>query len=67
MGIETGHHFLNEGVRCPYCDHMHHPFDSFYFDEDTTEMECERCDKAFDMQVHVSTSWSSFPKESPHA
>ena len=62
-----GEHLYQElGPRCPYCNHSHYPDEPFYWDEDTTEMECEHCGKEFGLQVHTSTSWSSFTKDAPH-
>ncbi len=62
--MSESHNYESAGPRCPYCDWLHSPDEPFYWDEDTSEMECERCDKEFDLQVHTTTCWTSHRKES---
>jgi transcription elongation factor Elf1 len=51
------------GPTCPYCGHTETPDDAFYYDEDTTELECGECGQTYDVQVYHSTSWTSSKRE----
>lgn len=52
-------HYSTIGPICPYCDHQHYADEPFYFDGDMSRMDCERCERDFDVEVYTSTSWSS--------
>ena len=47
------------GPICPHCEHQHRADEPFYFDEDTTEMECDHCSASFRVEVYHSTSWTT--------
>lgn len=51
--------YSTTGPICPHCEHQHRADEPFYFDEETTDMECEHCDKQFDVMVYTSTSWTT--------
>lgn len=51
--------YSTAGPICPHCEHQHRADEPFYFDEDNIEMECERCNKPFAMEVYHSTSWTT--------
>jgi hypothetical protein len=60
--------YETKGPRCPYCQHLHQPDEPFYWSEETTDMECEHCDRGFEMELFVSYSWTCRPttqQESP--
>ncbi len=48
------------GPICPYCKHEEYPDEPFYFDEGTTELECEACEKAFAVSIYQTTSWTTW-------
>lgn len=50
------------GPICPYCEHQHEADEPFYFDEGTTGMDCEHCDRPFGVEVYHSTSWKTHPE-----
>ncbi|MBC7168765.1 hypothetical protein [Phenylobacterium sp.] len=57
----AGETYETDGPRCPYCGFLHTPDEPFYYDEDTTTLECGKCDREFAMRVYTSTSWSCEP------
>jgi len=46
------------GPECPYCGNKNAPDERHYFDEDTTELDCQKCEKTFRVDVCNSTSWA---------
>lgn len=51
--------YSTAGPICPYCEHKHRADEPFYFDEDMTRMDCEACDRGFDVHVYTQTSWTT--------
>lgn len=55
------------GPKCPYCDHQHRADEAFYYDESMVRMECEACERDFNVRVYTSTTWTcSTREESPY-
>lgn len=52
-------HYSTSGPICPYCNHYHQADEPFYYDEDMARMDCERCERAFDVRVITQTSWTT--------
>jgi transposase-like protein len=52
-------HFSTDGPICPYCKHEHKADEPYYYDEEMTRMDCDACERDFDVRVHVRTSWST--------
>lgn len=53
-------HYSTFGPVCPLCGHKHQADEPFYYDEEMTSMDCEACERNFDVRVYTSTSWSTF-------
>lgn len=58
--------YSTDGPICPYCGHEETPDEGFYFDEDTTSLECGACGKPYAVTVFNSTSWTTREKDSSH-
>ncbi len=43
---------------CPYCGYQQSHDGGSLYDEDLTEMECGSCERAFEVSVFHSTSWT---------
>lgn len=54
-----GQEYSTAGPICPHCNHHHRADEPFYYDEDMTVMDCERCDGDFDVRVYTQTSWTT--------
>lgn len=54
-----GEEYSTYGPICPYCEHQHRADDPVYFDERTTEMQCDHCEKEFAVRIYTSTSWTT--------
>jgi hypothetical protein len=50
--------YSTEGPICPYCACGITPDDPFFYDDLSTELECEECGKTFAMEVQHSTAWA---------
>lgn len=48
--------YRSDGPQCPYCGHVHRPDEPFYYDEASTEMHCDRCEKRFTLEC-IDTGW----------
>lgn len=57
--------YSTEGPICPYCNHQHCADEPFYFDEDMARMDCEHCDRDFDVRVFTQTSWTTTSTQTP--
>lgn len=55
--------FSHIGPICLYCNHQHRADEAFYFDESMIAMDCESCERDFDVRVYISTSWSTAARE----
>lgn len=53
----------SSGPVCPYCEHEDMPDESFYYDEDTTELDCGSCGLTYGVRIYRSTSWTTLPRE----
>lgn len=51
------------GPKCPYCGHLHRDLEDFMYDESLTKMDCEHCDKTFNVRAYTSTSWTCTARE----
>ena len=54
--------YSNEGPKCPNpdCGRQYVADDPIYYDEQNfTEAECDQCGETFDVEVYVSTSWTT--------
>ena len=58
MSKET---YNNQGMECPYCNHVNLPDDAGDYNEDTNDQWCESCDETFETSCHVTHSWTSNP------
>lgn len=52
--------FSSIGPICPHCGHQHRADEPFYFDEDMVRMDCEACDRDFEVRVYTSTNWTTY-------
>lgn len=52
-----------DGPVCPYCGNQETPDEAFYYDPATTELECGVCDKTYQVEIDVSTSWATTPMQ----
>jgi hypothetical protein len=57
--------YSSTGPICPYCSHHHRADEAFYFDESMTRMDCEACERGFDVRVYSSTTWTTNRLEFP--
>ena len=57
--------YSTQGPECPYCGHVHDACDdaSFFYNEQSTEMECSSCGRAFEMEVCISYAWTCSPRD----
>ena len=53
--------YSTRGPICPHCGYTETPDEAFYFDEDTTQIECMRCEATYSVRVYKETSWTSQP------
>ena len=56
-------HYSTKGPICPYCGHQHNADEAFYYDENMARMECEACERDFDVRVYVRTSWTTSKRD----
>jgi len=52
-------HYSTNGPICPYCNHQHYPDGPYFYDDSVTELECENCDKTFDVRITTTTTWET--------
>lgn len=61
--LSTWHEYF---IICPYCKTLyqecHEYFDKFY-DEETTEIDCDNCNKIFKAELHIKVKYSTYPCE----
>jgi len=57
--------FNQTAPECPYCGYVHRHDGGFFYEEDLTSFECERCDQTFDVEVYTSTSWTCTARPLP--
>jgi len=51
--------YSNEGPQCPYCGNQFTADEGYFYDEQNfTEQLCHACQKVFDVEVFISTSWT---------
>jgi transposase-like protein len=56
---ELNQTYSYEGPECPYCGHQFPSDEPFYYDEARyTEEKCPSCEKTFDVEVSISTTWT---------
>lgn len=56
--------YETEGPKCPHCGRQYTADESHYYDEHRfTEMDCDECEKPFNVRVYLSASWTCWPKE----
>ena len=53
--------FCNNELVCPYCGYEHS--DSWEYDSDSGEAECDKCGKEFDYCRNVSVDYTTSRKE----
>jgi C4-type Zn-finger protein len=55
--------YESEGPKCPYCGRQYTADEDSYFDEiNYTEEVCDNCERAFDVSVYTSTTWTCTPR-----
>lgn len=63
MSEET---YESEGPKCPHCGRQYTADEPHYFDEQNfTEMDCDECGQAFEVQVFISTNWLCTARNGP--
>lgn len=58
--------YSTDGPTCPHCGNVETPDEGFYYDEDTTELDCGECSRRYAVSVFNSTSWTTRAEEPPH-
>lgn len=53
-------HEHTTSIVCPYCGHKF--TDSWEYQEDEDDVQCESCDKSFSLGVHVSVTYTTTRK-----
>ena len=59
MGKEHFGDWSSVGPKCPHCGHRQETDESFYYDEDTTELWCNSCGKEFQVRISVTWYWDT--------
>jgi hypothetical protein len=56
--------YSREGPQCPYCGNQYTADEPGYYDEMRyTEETCFACEKTFDVEVSILTSWTCTSRE----
>lgn len=59
MADET---YNTDAPECPYCGHKQQHDGGYLYDEDLTEIECDGCQRTYDVEVFHRTSWTCRPQ-----
>ena len=51
------------GPICPHCGREYTADEPFYYDEMLTELECDECEKTFNVRVYHDVSWTCTVKD----
>ncbi|MBJ6120894.1 hypothetical protein [Sphingomonas mollis] len=54
--------YSTDAPECPYCGYKQSHDGGYLYDEDLTEIDCGSCDRTFNVEVYVSTSWTCRPR-----
>lgn len=57
--------FNNTAPECPHCGYTHSHDCGFFYNENLTRYDCDRCDKPFAMEVITQTWWRCTPDIQP--
>lgn len=52
-------HFAEDTIICPYCDYEYEDYDACEYECSEDEIECPECGKKFDLEVRVTTEYST--------
>jgi len=50
--------YNTDGPQCPYCGNVETPDEQFYYDPDTTTIQCGNCEKVYRVEVQHETTWA---------
>ena len=57
--------FSTEGPQCPHCGRQYTADESYYYQADYTEEECDECKNKFRVATEHTTSWTCEPIADP--
>ena len=55
--------YCTDAPQCPYCGHVQDHDGGYFYDEGLTEIDCESCDRMFNVRVYTSTTWTCSPRD----
>jgi transposase-like protein len=58
-GLEEGKFEYEDEILCPYCGEVYEDDEYQFYEEGEHEVECYHCEKTFNLNTHVTYSYST--------